>query len=147
MFDSAGERVDVYELVIFGDVDGDGWYDGRDAFIVSCIADKVISEEKAGKAKMSASDANRDGTVDIEDAELLQRAGVLLSEIDQNTDPEILMETQSFNEYLSLIDQSTDAGDSESLADNTDISSLLDFITSFVLKIINYIKQILAIYR
>ncbi len=147
LFDSAGERVDVYELVIFGDVDGDGWYDGRDAFIVSCIADKVISEEKAGKAKMFASDANRDGTVDIEDAELLQRAGVLLSEIDQNTDPEILMETQSFNEYLSLIDQSTDAGDSESLADNTNISSLLDFISSFVLKIINYIKQILAIYR
>ncbi|MBQ7596533.1 MAG: Ig-like domain-containing protein [Clostridia bacterium] len=146
VFNSSGERVDVFELVIYGDVDGDGWYDGRDAFIVSCIADKKISESKAGKAKMFAADADRNGEVDILDAELLQQAGLLLADIDQTADTDDLMETQSYIEYISLIDQSAPE-ESTQEPENSSKSSIFDIIISLALKLLDYIRQITALLK
>lgn len=148
LFDSKGERVDIFELVIYGDVDGDGWYDGRDAFIVSCIADKVIAESSVSTAVMLAADADRDGKVDILDAELLQRAGLLISQIDQNTDPDELAQTQAYEEYVNLIDQYEPVDETpEQSDDNSDQLTLIDLIRSVIAKIFDFIKYIISLIK
>ena len=72
------EVIDAYTVVIFGDVNGDGWYDGQDAVTVSMIAGGMLTREQVGEAVWMASDCNHDGVIDQADVEILNQAGVLL---------------------------------------------------------------------
>lgn len=102
-----GEVVDLYEAVIFGDVNGDSWYDGQDAVLVSCLANGMLTKEDVGEAVYTAADCNHDGIIDQLDVDLLNQAGTLLAEVDQSKTNEELFETSSiYVEYLDLIDQS-----------------------------------------
>ena len=101
----SGTLYDTYTLIMFGDVDGDGWYDGQDATIVNCIASGMLTREKIGEAKYLAADCNHDGEVDSSDVLILEKAGLLLSDVDQSLTQDELMESDSYMEYLNLIDQ------------------------------------------
>lgn len=95
-----------YTVVIFGDVTGDGKYDGQDAMLVNCIACGMLTRETAGEAAFTAADCNHDGVIDSLDVDILNQAGVLLAKIDQTKSEEELLETSSeYAQYLELIDQ------------------------------------------
>ncbi|MCQ2486241.1 MAG: dockerin type I repeat-containing protein, partial [Clostridia bacterium] len=106
-----GEAIATYyEAVIFGDVNGDGWYDGMDAMIVSCLANGMLTQDDVSEAVYMAADCNHDGVIDQLDVDILNQAGVLLSQVDQSKSEEELLATSSaYIEYLNLIDQSIDA--------------------------------------
>ena len=101
------EIVDAYTVVIFGDVNGDGVYDGMDAMIVSCLANGMLSGSDVGEAVYMAADCNHDGVIDSLDVDILNQAGVLLADVDQSKSEEELLETSSvYVQYLNLIQQS-----------------------------------------
>ncbi len=113
-----GEVVDLYEAVIFGDVNGDGWYDGQDAVLVSCLANGMLTKDNVSEAVYMAADCNHDGVINELDVELLNEAGTLLVKVDQSMPEEVLLETSSeYIEYLSLIDQSPEL----EVEDDTDV--------------------------
>lgn len=96
-----------YTVVIFGDVNGDGWYDGQDAVLVSCLANGMLTKDDVSEAVCMAADCNHDGVIDQFDVDLLNQAGTLLANVDQSESADVLLETSSaYVEYLSLIDQS-----------------------------------------
>ncbi len=77
----------TYTAVLFGDVDGDGIYDGRDAVIINMIADGMLPADWLDDAIRAAADCNRDGTADNEDSILVFQAGIGLSQISQSGKP------------------------------------------------------------
>ena len=102
-----GENVlGEYTILIFGDVNGDGWYDGEDAFLVNLIAKGLLDEEDVGSAIWTAADCNHDGVIDEWDVDLLSGAGLLLNKVDQSATPEELSTNSDYIEYAMLIDQS-----------------------------------------
>ena len=142
-----GEVIDKYTIILFGDVNGDGWYDGMDAITVSCIANGMLTREQVGEAVWMAADCNHDGVIDQGDVDLLNRAGLLLSSVDQTKSTEELLETSSeYNEYLNLIDQSVEVKDDEPEQESpeTQKPSLLEFLLTTIW---NYIKLILSLIK
>lgn len=102
-----GEIVDAYTVIIFGDVNGDSWYDGQDAVLVSCLANGMLTKDNVSEAVYTAADCNHDGVIDEADVALLNEAGMLLTNVDQTKPSEVLLETSAeYFEYISLIDQS-----------------------------------------
>lgn len=141
------EIVEQYEIVLFGDVNGDGWYDGRDAVTVSMIANGMLSREQVGEAVWMAADCNHDGKIDQADVDLLNQAGLLLSSVDQTKPTEELLKTSSeYNEYLNLIDQSVEvkSDEPEQESPETQKPSLLEFLLTTIW---NYIKLILSLIK
>lgn len=124
--------IDTYAVIIFGDVNGDGWYDGTDAVIVSCIANGMLIQEQAGSVICFAADCNHDGLIDENDVALLEQAGVLIAEIDQSQDIEELLSTSSaYVEYAGLIEQLIPL-ESDIQPEQTDrnwLSCLVDILT------------------
>ena len=109
---------------MFGDVNGDGWYDGTDAITVSMIANGMLSREQVGEAVWMAADCNHDGVINQADVDLLNQAGVLLANVDQTKSPEELLETSAeYNEYLNLIDQSVAVEEKKQETEMPDSSS------------------------
>ncbi|MBP9989571.1 MAG: dockerin type I repeat-containing protein, partial [Ruminococcus sp.] len=138
-------------VVIFGDVNGDGVYDGTDAIIVNCIANGMLTKEQVGEAVYMAADCNHDGVIDNLDVELLQQAGVLLASVGQNKTQEELQTSSNYTEYLNLIDQNPVNEDKESYIESESTPSnsnqILDFLSdiiAFIKNLINFIKTIFA---
>ena len=100
-----GEAVESYSVVIIGDVNGDGIYDGMDAVIVNCLANGMLTREQVGEAVYMAADCNHDGVIDSFDVDILQQAGVLLAGVDQSKTQEELQTDSTYVQYLNLIDQ------------------------------------------
>ena len=104
-------------VIIFGDLDGNGWYDGTDAYFVRLVTSGMIPQTALTEAQLLAADANHDGVIDSADVALLEQAGLLLAEVDQVRTHEEPLETNSaYVEYLSLIDQSVKT---EAIEDDT----------------------------
>ncbi len=80
-----GEVIETYTAVLFGDVNGDGRYDGEDAVIVNCIVNGMLSKEQIGEAEYMAADCNHDDVTDENDVDMLIDAGLLLENIRQTT--------------------------------------------------------------
>ena len=143
-----GNQVDEYTVVVFGDVNGDGWYDGTDAITVSCLASGMLTREQVGEAVWMAADCNHDGVIDQLDVDLLNQAGVLLANIDQTKSEEELKTDSEYAEYLSLIDQQVDIPQEETTEDAPtpdDIEPLSAFIR-FVIAIIKRIFAVIGIF-
>lgn len=140
------ESVDRYTVILFGDVNGDGWYDGTDAMIVSCIVNGLLTREQVGDAVWMAADCNYDGVIDQADVDLLNQAGVLLANIDQSQSEETLMTDSSYEEYLNLIDQQVEVTSEETTEDNTE-TPIPDKWETFIRLVINLIKQIFSIIK
>ena len=143
---SNNTEVDCYTVVLFGDVNGDGLYNGMDAMIVKCIATGMLSTDDVSEAVYMAADCNHDGVINDSDVELLEQAGVLLASVDQSKSKEELLKTSSaYNEYLNLIDRSTESEDNCSKDENVDLgfnNNLLEAITEFVKYFIGFIKSV-----
>ena len=105
------EPVQEYTVLIYGDVNGDGWYDGEDAFVVNLMAMGILSSYDVGETLWAAADCNHDGIVDDMDVELLTYAGLLLNDINQSATQAELEANSVYIEYMVLIDQSVDAND------------------------------------
>lgn len=139
---------DTYTAVVYGDVDGDGIYDGTDAYKVSLIANGLLTKEQVGDAVWNAADCNHDGVIDSNDVELLEKAGLLLTTIDQSKPDEELQSDAAYIEYENLIDQFVEPNDEITVPDETPeeppeeeqpsvfeqiLSKLYDFIKSIIL--------------
>lgn len=105
--------LDELTAVLFGDVNGDGRYNGTDAYFVSLVANGLIGESALTAAQQAAADCNHDGAIDSADVSLLERAGLLLSEIDQTFPDEDLQNNSLYLEYCALIDQSIEIDSSD----------------------------------
>lgn len=155
-------NVESYEVILFGDVNGDGWYDGRDAVTVNLIASGMLSREQVGDAAYKAADCNHDGVIDEKDVEILNRAGILLADIDQSKGKDELLETSAaYGEYLCLIDQAdipTDEPTEEPAAEPTEEpaenpteepakeSSVWNIVITFIMDIIKRIFSFVKIW-
>lgn len=147
------EIVDCYTVILFGDVNGDGWYDGQDAVTVSMIAGGMLTREQVGEAVWMAADCNHDGVIDQADVELLNKAGVLLSNVDQTKSTDELLETSAeYVEYLNLIDQQTDADSDEAPEDNTEENqdslelSLWNIIVKYFIALIKKLASVIKVF-
>ena len=83
LIDASGNVIDLLTVVIHGDVNGDGYIDGRDSVITRAIAGGMISGDNVTAAQTAAADVNFDGTVTSIDAEHLDLAGLGLQTIAQ----------------------------------------------------------------
>ena len=135
-----GYLVDAYTVVIFGDVDGDGWYDAQDAYIVSLITNGLLTREQTGEAKYLAADCNHDGVIDGADIEILQNAGLLLGDVDQSKSREELQSDSAYEEYSSLIEQSPDDAEQD---DPTFDNSVFVYFYKLIAKIVKYIVSLI----
>lgn len=99
------ETVSEYTVLIYGDINGDSWYDGEDAFIVTLIAKGLLDKEDVSTAIWTAADCNHDGVIDDKDVDLLIGAGLLLNKVDQTKATELVLNAD-YIEYVMLIDQS-----------------------------------------
>lgn len=123
--------------VTFGDVNGDGWYDGQDATVVSCIKNGLLSESAVGGAAYIAADCNHDGVIDELDVDILNNAGILLANIDQSKSGNELLATSSdYIEYISLIVQCP-------IIDEPEIDP--EFSINPIQRVIAFIKDVLYI--
>ena len=135
-----GYLVDAYTVVIFGDVDGDGWYDAQDAYIVSLITNGLLTREQTGEAKYLAADCNHDGVIDGADIEILQNAGLLLGDVDQSKSQEELQSDSAYEEYSSLIEQSPDDAEQD---DPSFDNSVFVYFYKLIAKIVKYIVSLI----
>lgn len=138
-----------YTVVIFGDVNGDGWYDGQDSMIVSCLANGMLTSEDVTPAEYMAADCNHDGTVDESDVALLSEAGLILSSVDQ-TKPEAFESSAVYEEYIDLIDQSPEilegSSDTEEEMQPEESFNILDKIFNIIKSIIELILSYIPTY-
>ncbi len=137
-----------YTVVIFGDVNGDGWYDGQDAVIVSCLANGMLTAEDVTPAEYKAADCNHDGAVDALDVELLNTAGSLLTDVDQSKSDAELQTNAFYTEYLNIIEQSPELQIEEAPDEPIEarpqlsiFDMILAYIKSFIELIISYIPS------
>ena len=131
LYNSDFELIEIFKLVIFGDVDGDGWCDGQDAYLATLYANGWLHDDTAEYA----ADVNHDGYINERDFETMQKAGLLLKEIDQNKTEQELSEDSSYIEYTSLISQTVPVNPDMSLLQviNGFIAEIIEFIKSFIL--------------
>lgn len=138
---STGDIV-KFSVLIYGDLNGDGWYDGMDSIIDSGIVNNMITEDDAGGCAYAAADCNHDGVIDDLDVQILQEAGIFTAEIDQSKSSEELLATSSvYNSYLALISQNSDAP----VADETDDTSVPT--PNPLRTVINAFKDIMALIK
>ncbi|MBQ7548872.1 MAG: hypothetical protein IJT03_04110 [Clostridia bacterium] len=90
-----------------------------------------------------AADCNHDGVIDDLDTAILEQAGVLLANVDQTKSQEELLETDSYIEYIKLIDQSP-AADEEVTEEPaaTVAKTLLERIIEIVITVITFIRNL-----
>lgn len=93
LFDKSGNAYDSATIVIFGDVNGDGKTDSTDAVITLCMANGMLTSTDI--AINTAADCNHDGSVDEFDAELMESAGLSLTQISQINEK---ITVESFND-------------------------------------------------
>lgn len=114
-------KISTYTVVVYGDVDGNGWRDANDAFLVNMIAYGLIDPYYLDEAVRKAADCNRDDMINETDFELLMWAALKLDEIDMQASQAELVTQTAYIEYLSVIDQSVgfDAEANDETVDST----------------------------
>ncbi len=144
------ETVAEYTVLIFGDVDGNGWYDANDAFIVNMLANGLVSPDRLSEAQQRAADCNHDGEINELDFEILNRASLLIEDIDQSATKAELESDEIYIEYMSLIDQSTGVNTEETApetneaTDKTDIETIFAAVFEFIRKIFAFVLSFIV---
>lgn len=93
-----GEIVYSYKALLYGDLNGDGFYDAEDSFMTLLMLWDKLNAENTDLLLFEAADVNFNGFVDQEDMEILQRAGLLLESVAQNE----IIQTDSAEQLESL---------------------------------------------
>ena len=76
LLDSDGEEVRVYTAVVPGDMTGDSYVNGMDAFLITLVANGLQTENDLSAALFAASDMNADGFTDSGDIVSARLRGV-----------------------------------------------------------------------
>ncbi|MBQ5825691.1 MAG: leucine-rich repeat protein, partial [Clostridia bacterium] len=147
--------INSYTVVVFGDVDGNGWYDANDAFIVNMIVSGLLPQENLPDYMRTAADCNHDGEINELDFDLLINASVLLDDVDQSaTQPELTLNS-AYVQYCSLIDQTAGEevqpapdtevsdGGADQPAETTDIESVFAVILEFIRMILSFVFSVI----
>lgn len=124
----------TYTVLLYGDISGDGLYDGQDSLLASFIVNGMLTEDSIGTVAYRASDCNHDGITDETDVSILSDAGLLLSEIAQTSSLEELEASSVYSDYVQLIDQNPSAD--ETITEKS-------LIELFIERIMQLIKQCL----
>lgn len=152
---SGNTQVYSYRALLYGDVNNDGFYDGADSFILLCILNNLLNTGNTDSIIFEAADADRDGTITADDILLLEKAGLLLSEVSQ-IDGSYSLDSALSIEYLSLIDQTpATVSHAESVDENVKTEeitlnntfSLFDFVESLIAKIISFFSRISVFFK
>ena len=135
-----------YDILLYGDVDSDGIYDARDAYLVNLMANGLLTEEQVGSLKWSAADCNHDGLVDSSDVLILQKAGVLLAQVNQSESDTDVEENQAYQDYIELIDQNPTVEDQpvEEPEPEVQPASIIDRIIEFIKKVVDFFLSIIS---
>ncbi len=75
--------VKTYQLVIYGDVDGDGVADGQDVQIALMLKNGMLKKAQVGEAVWEAVDCNHDGRISDDDVQIIIESGIKLQTVDQ----------------------------------------------------------------
>ena len=149
MKDEYGDAVDTFTLIVFGDVNGDVWYDGTDAYFVKLVVNGMISENSLTDAQRMACDVNHDGAITEADAAILEQAGLLLDSVDQTLPDDQLQTNSVYLEYCGLIDQviefdepAVDQPQEEAAAEQ---GSVVAQILSFIRSVFTYLFNLLFV--
>ena len=135
-----------FTILLYGDIDGNAWYDGQDAVLASCVAGEMLTQESLGMVAYMAADCNHDGVVDEMDVALLNEAGLLLATVDQSKATGVLLETSSaYSEYLDLITQTpvTQEPEEETVTGTEDLTvtayaDILAFLRDWIARLIEF---------
>ncbi|MBQ9551680.1 MAG: leucine-rich repeat protein [Clostridia bacterium] len=144
--------VNEFETVIFGDLDGNAWYDGTDSYFVRLVVSGMVSANALTDAQRMAADCNHDGAIDSADVALLEQAGLLLSQIDQTLPSEELQTNSVYLEYCSLIDQSIEINEpnqptvtEEPAAEQGSASTVWQIILDLFKRLVNFVTMLFSI--
>lgn len=147
-----GKVAETGVVVIFGDVDGDAWYDGTDAYFVRLVASGMISESALTDAQRMAADCNHDGVIDSADVALLEQAGLLLAQVDQTLPQEELQANSAYLEYCGLIDQSIEITEpdqpdvtEEPATEQGSAANVWQIILDLFKRLVNFVTMIFSI--
>ena len=97
-----GKICGTYQFLIYGDVTGDTWCSQKDVDVIYDLLKGNCTAEDLGKAKYTALDVNRDGSVTQVDAGIMEQAARIYEDIDTEN-PENTQ--QAYDEYNKLIYQ------------------------------------------
>ncbi len=136
--------IESYEIIVFGDVDGNAIYDANDAFLVNMLINGLITKDMIGKTAWEAADCNHDGTVDKADFDILTAASILHEKIQQSPNNPDIASNSLISEYISLIDQSAGMSADFSVIQN-DTKQDTNIPTSIITFIINLIEFIIRL--
>ena len=148
---TTGVKAAEYTVVIFGDVDGNGWYDGTDAYFVKLVANGLIPQTALTDAQRMAADCNHDGRIDSLDAAALEQAGLLLANVDQTLPSEELQTDSIYLDYCALIDQSMEivepapAEANEPSAEQGSAANVLHLVFDLFKRLLNFVTMIFSI--
>ncbi len=152
------EVIGEYTVLLYGDVNGDGWYDGEDAVIVNCFTNNMLGKNSLDEVYFTAADCNHNGTIDAADVRLLNEAGLILASVDQTQTAEELFETSfEYAEYIDIIEQSVEpdneaqkdpgediVNETETESENAEeIFSIFDFIVRFIKEFFSLFSKVL----
>lgn len=132
----------TYTALLYGDIDGDGYYDGQDAMLASLMYWGHISADNMDSIYFEAADVNRSGQPDSEDISVLEKAGLILSEVPQTSEGEISTESAQWIEYVSLVDQTqSDDSQQQQPTENDTVSqpSFIETLKSLIYFILNFL--------
>lgn len=97
--------IDVYTIVLFGDINGDGWCDSYDAAIADNIYNRRKNVSTVSDEQLFASDVNHDGYLDYKDIRILNRAADLIKQFRRTESAERLKKSAAYREYVRILPQ------------------------------------------
>ncbi len=134
------QPVFCYTALIYGDLNGDGWYDGEDSMIASFMLWGHLTSENTRAFYFEAADVNRNSVVDSDDIAVLQQAGLLLAGVPQTEEGAVDTDSAQWDEYIMLVEQTEEKFEEEVEQEQPQISfNIIDFIRF----IAEYIKNML----
>ncbi len=77
------EIVDTIYVVIYGDVDCDGYINGMDSMLISCYVQKMLTASELSAVQIEAADVDNSSSVNNTDAQYIQKCGAYLQKVQQ----------------------------------------------------------------
>ena len=75
--------VDSIYIVIYGDVDCDGYIDGRDSVLLSALVSGALTSSDFTPAQLEAGDIDNTSSVNATDVQYIQKCGAMLQKVQQ----------------------------------------------------------------